>query len=189
MPYTTIPAVDESYRFPPAVRSAAANSTENVNKVNGLIASALAASPAGEQAIRYCYLAITSNLPIANSAEATISWNREIEDPQNLHTTTTPQRITCNLAGLYVVNILAQINSGEGRAGLIFRKNGEKVFDRPFTKSYFGGTFTTQTDIVRLAVGDYLTVSIINLEGSTVSVLANAAALPVTTFTIARIGS
>lgn len=191
MAYLKIPGIDEQNKFPPPVRQGIADSAEVVSKMTSVAQSVLVDNPTGEEAIRYCKLSLNANVTIANNATATINWDKELEDPYNMHNNTNPSRITCNLSGLYIIvfSVNFMNNSGAERS-VIVRKNEVPVFDRMGVPPGSQDVTQAHVDFVRMSVGDYLTCSIwSSIANTQLRAKLAASDTPTTYISFARIGA
>lgn len=190
MSYRRIPGVDEQYRFPSEVQQAIANSPTITQMVDQRAQSKIDATPIGEQALRFCSLGISSNISVPSGTLSQLSWNLEVEDPNNMHNTTNLNRVYCTLAGLYLVNVVVRWSGATGgERSLILNRNDTRFIDRSSAPNETYPVATSISEVVRLNVGQYISASLWHNAGATMTIQALINGARSTTLTMSRIGS
>ena len=133
-----------------------------------------------------CSIYNSATLSIANATATQLTFNSEFFDTNDFHSTSTNTgRITIpsGYAGKYLINIATRwaTDSYAGSREVTLYKNGTSWIDYSelFANSN-GRTYFSRSAIVDLAVGDYLTIYVIQNSGTTVQLYMRQYEQPVT---------
>jgi hypothetical protein len=124
-----------------------------------------------------CVVIDTGTQSINNTTDTTLTWASETLDTNTMHdNSTNNSRITIKTAGKYLVN--AQITfdtSATGRRVVKIQKNGSDYDGNVMDGGNFGASYTyiVNTQILDLAVNDYLTVVVYQSSGGALLVRGN----------------
>jgi len=117
------------------------------------------ANPTEEHMNQSCKVTNSVAQSIPDATATALTWDTETWDTNTIHdTTTNPSRLTCKVAGIYlVVAFLGWASNTTGRRTLRLYKNGTQisVVEMPITATAPYGN-TILVDIVSLAVDDYI---------------------------------
>jgi len=116
-------------------------------------------NPTEEHMNQSCKVTNSAAQSIPDATVTALTWNTETWDTNDIHdTTTNPSRLTCKVAGIYlVVAFLGWASNTTGRRTLRIYKNGAQLSmtEMPITSAAPYGN-TILVDIVSLDVNDYI---------------------------------
>ena len=128
------------------------------------------AAPAGGSTFAGCSLYTSGDLAISNDTWTKVNWDSEIFDTDAFHSTSTnTSRITipAGKAGYYQINACSQWSTfAESIMGLAIYVNNSRIHNPTITKVNNFRGFYTLTQIVNVAVADYIEIGVVQVSGA-----------------------
>jgi hypothetical protein len=147
------------------------------------------AAPSGGGGGAMDFVSVTkSDQSVSNGSVAAITWTTEVEDASGYHdnvTNTDRLTVPSGKGGLFLVSVfLTWASNSAGSRSLILNKNGSSYLDVAFQPNASDVTTTFYTVTLRLAAADYLSISVYQSSGVTLTAQAARSA-----FTLTRLGA